>query len=158
VDHSGFFVAPNACLASREIAISMKGETMLRRHWLHACVVAAVLGLLAAFLTTRRGQTSEDPSGSAFPQPEVRQSSHGTLRTTLHARIAENTLVDQVSGETRQVRTPTYEETIPGPTLVVQPGDTLAMDLVNDLPPNPETQRARFFPDSPGFTDPDIEN
>src|SRR5919106_6136965 len=118
---------------------------MVRRPWLHAVVVAAVLGLVAAFLTTRRGQTSEDPSGSAFPQPEVRHSSQGTLRTTLHVRIGENRLVDHVSGETRTIHTTTYEGTIPGPTLVVEPGDTLALDLVNDLPPNPETQRKGFF-------------
>ena len=122
---------------------------MLRRHWLQAFVVAAVVGLLAAFLTIRRGQTSQDPGGPAFPQPEVRQSSQGVLRTTLHARIAANTLVDQFSGETRLVRTPTFEGTIPGPTLVVKPGDTLAMDLVNDLPPNPEGQRMGFFPHDP---------
>jgi FtsP/CotA-like multicopper oxidase with cupredoxin domain len=152
LDHPGVFVAPNACLASREIAISMKGENMLRRHWLHAFVVAAVLGLLAAFLTIRRGQTSPDPDGPAFPQPEVRHSSHGTLRTSLHARIGENKLVDHVSGETRTVHTTTYEGTIPGPTLVVHPGDTLVMDLVNDLPPNPEVQRARFFPHDPHTT------
>src|SRR5919109_730255 len=125
---------------------------MLRRHWLHAFVLVAVLGLLAAFLTIRRGQTSPGHDGPGFPQPEVRQSSQGVLRTTLHARIAENTLVDQVSGETRLVRTPTYEGTIPGPTLVVHPGDTLSMDLVNDLPPNPEVQRMGFFPHDPYTT------
>jgi FtsP/CotA-like multicopper oxidase with cupredoxin domain len=124
----------------------MKGETMLRRHGLQAFVMAAVVGLLAALLTIRRGQTSEDPGGPAFPQPEVRRSSQGVLRTTLHARIADNTLVDQVSGEARLVHTPTYEGTIPGPTLVVKPGDTLSLDLVNDLPPNPEVQRMGFFP------------
>jgi FtsP/CotA-like multicopper oxidase with cupredoxin domain len=129
----------------------MKGGIMVRRHWLQAFVVAAVFGLLAAFLTIRRGQTSPDHDGPGFLQPEVRHSSHGTLRT-LHARIGENKLVDQVSGETRQVRTPTYEGTIPGPTLVVHPGDTLAMDLVNDLPANPEAQRARFFPHDPNTT------
>ena len=82
----------------------MKGDTMLRRHWLHAFVVAAVLGLLAASLTTRSGQTSPGPDASAFPQPEVRPSSQGVLRTTLHAVIATNTLVDHVSGEARLVR------------------------------------------------------
>jgi FtsP/CotA-like multicopper oxidase with cupredoxin domain len=122
---------------------------MLRRHWLQAFVVAAVLGPLAACLTIRRGQTSQDPGGPGFPQPEVRQSSQGVLRTMLHARIAENTLVDQVSGEARLVHTPTFEGTIPGPTLVVKPGDTLAMDLVNDLPPNPEGQWMGFFPNDP---------
>jgi FtsP/CotA-like multicopper oxidase with cupredoxin domain len=119
---------------------------MLRRHGLQAFVVAAALGLLAAFLTIGRGQTSPGHHGPRFPQPQVRHASHGTLRTTLHARLATNTLVDQFSGETRHVRTPTFEGTIPGPTLVVKPGDTLSLDLVNDLPPNPEVQRMGFFP------------
>jgi FtsP/CotA-like multicopper oxidase with cupredoxin domain len=130
----------------------MKGEIMVRRHWLQAFVVAAVLGLLAAFLTIRRGQTSPGHDVHGFPQPEVRQSSQGVLRTTLHVRIGENQLVDQVSGETRTVHTTTYEGTIPGPTLVVRPGDTLAMDLVNDLPPNPEVQRDKAFPHDPNTT------
>jgi FtsP/CotA-like multicopper oxidase with cupredoxin domain len=130
----------------------LKGDIMLRRHGFHAFVVAAVLGLLAAFLTIGRGQTSAGHRGHGFPQPQVRQSSHGTLRTTLHARIAANRVVDQVSGETRTIHTTTYEGTIPGPTLVVKPGDTLALDLVNDLPPNPETQRKGFFPHDPYTT------
>jgi FtsP/CotA-like multicopper oxidase with cupredoxin domain len=124
----------------------MKGDIMLRRHWLQAFAVAAVFGLLAAFLTIRRGQTSPDHDGHGFPQPEVRHSSHGTLRTTLHARIAENELVDQYTGETRVIHTPTFEGTIPGPTLVVNPGDTLSINLVNDLPPNPPGQRGGAFP------------
>jgi FtsP/CotA-like multicopper oxidase with cupredoxin domain len=128
------------------MAISMKGDIMLRRHWLQAFAVAAVFGLLAAFLTIRRGQTSPDHDGPGFPQPEVRHSSHGTLRTTLHARIAENELVDQYTGETRVIHTPTFEGTIPGPTLVVNPGDTLSINLVNDLPPNPPRQRGGAFP------------
>jgi FtsP/CotA-like multicopper oxidase with cupredoxin domain len=130
----------------------MKGEIMLRRHGLHAFVVAAVLGLLAAFLTIGRGQISAGHRGHGFPQPQVRHASHGTLRTTLHARIAANELVDHVSGETRRIHTPTYEGTIPGPTLVVKPGDTLALALVNDLPPNPEVQRMGFFPHDPYTT------
>jgi FtsP/CotA-like multicopper oxidase with cupredoxin domain len=122
---------------------------MLRRHWLQAFVLAAVVGLLAAFLTISRGQTSAGHDVHGFPQPQVRHSSHGTLRTTLHARIADNTLVDQVSGETRLVNTPTFEGTIPGPTLVVKPGDTLSINLANDLPANPEVQRTGAFPHDP---------
>jgi len=122
---------------------------MLRRHWLQAFVVAAVVGLLAAFLTISRGQTSAGHDVHGFPQPQVRHSSHGTLRTTLHARIAENTLVDQFSGETRLVNTPTFEGTIPGPTLVVKPGDALSINLANDLPANPEVQRTGAFPRDP---------
>jgi FtsP/CotA-like multicopper oxidase with cupredoxin domain len=83
---------------------------------------------------------------SEFPQPEVRQSQHRILETTLHARIADNQMTDQSTGETRTIHTATFEGTIPGPTLVVRPGDTLSINLVNDLPPNPPNQRAGFFP------------
>src|SRR4051794_5360897 len=86
---------------------------------------------------------------SAFPQPEVRRSSHGALETTLHACIAKNKVVDQPSQETRVIHTPTFEGTLTGPTLSVKPGDKLAIDLVNDLPANPEEQRAGFFPHDP---------
>jgi FtsP/CotA-like multicopper oxidase with cupredoxin domain len=68
------------------------------------------------------------------------------LRTTLRASIAPNKLEDQFSHETRWVDTPTFEGTIPGPTLLVEPGDTLSIDLVNDFPPNPKIQRMGFFP------------
>ena len=55
---------------------------------------------------------------SEFPQPEVRQSQHRILETTLHARIADNQMTDQSTGETRTIHTATFEGTIPGPTLV----------------------------------------
>ena len=83
---------------------------------------------------------------SAFPQPEVRRSSHGALETTLHACIAKNKVVDQPSQETRVIHTPTFEGTLTGPTLSVKPGDKLAIDLVNDMPANPESSARAFFP------------
>jgi FtsP/CotA-like multicopper oxidase with cupredoxin domain len=122
---------------------------MLRRHWLQVFVVAAVLGLLAASLTTRRGQTSPSNGVSEFPQPERRKSSGGILKTTLRASIADNTLTDNFTGETRVVHALTFEGTIPGPTLVVEPGDTLSIDMPNDLPPNPQEQRDGAFPHDP---------
>jgi FtsP/CotA-like multicopper oxidase with cupredoxin domain len=91
------------------------------------------------------------PAGSAadFPQPAVRTSSRGVLKTSLHACIAKNTIFDPPSKETRVIHTPTFEGTIPGPTLVVRPGDKLAIDLVNDLPDNPTDQRKGAFPHDP---------
>src|SRR5438874_169666 len=90
--------------------------------------------------------TNVSAKASGFPQPEIRQSSFfGILKTTLRACIAKNTIVDQVSKETRVIHTPTFEGTIPGPTLVVRPGDKLAIDLVNDLPENPTDQRRGAF-------------
>src|SRR5260370_14594227 len=71
------------------------------------------------------------------------------LKTTLHVLIGENPMVDGFSGEHRVIHTPTFEGTIPGPTLSVKPGDTLSIDLVNDLPANPKVQRMGFFPHDP---------
>ena len=84
-----------------------------------------------------------------FPQPEVRESSGGMLQTTLHARIADNMIVDNFSGDHRVVHTPTFEGTIPGPTLSLKPGDTLSINIFNDLPANPKVQRMGFFPHDP---------
>jgi FtsP/CotA-like multicopper oxidase with cupredoxin domain len=43
---------------------------------------------------------------------------------------------------------PTFEGTIPGPTLEVKPGDRLSILLVNDLPANPANERDNAFPNS----------
>ena len=86
------------------------------------------------------------PAPFTFPQPEVRESSGGMLQTTLHARIADNMLVDNFSGEHRVVHTPTFEGSIPGPTLSVKPGDTLSIDMVNELPANPRHSGWAFSP------------
>src|SRR5215471_9513699 len=43
---------------------------------------------------------------------------------------------------------PTFEGTIPGPTLKVKPGDRLSILLVNDLPFNPANERDNAFPNS----------
>jgi FtsP/CotA-like multicopper oxidase with cupredoxin domain len=63
-------------------------------------------------------------------EPEVRQSVDGLLETEL--------LVQYAYAATGGYRlfTRTYEGTVPGPTLRVQPGDTLRIQLINALPPN----------------------
>jgi FtsP/CotA-like multicopper oxidase with cupredoxin domain len=96
-----------------------------------------------------RGAISEagsDPSG--FPQPQVRRSRHGVLRTTLHACISMNEMLDQNAQppETVEIHPPTFEGSIPGPTLEVKPGDRLSILLVNDLPANPPGERDNAFP------------
>jgi FtsP/CotA-like multicopper oxidase with cupredoxin domain len=63
-------------------------------------------------------------------EPEVRRSVDGLLETELHVRYA----YADAGGYRLFMRT--YEETIPGPTLRVQPGDTLRIRLHNELPPN----------------------
>jgi FtsP/CotA-like multicopper oxidase with cupredoxin domain len=93
------------------------------------------------------GEPGADPSG--FPEPQVRRSRHGVLRTTLHACISTKEMLDQnppPPGETVKFHPPTFEGTIPGPTLEVKPGDTLSILLVNDLPFNPPNERDNHFP------------
>src|SRR5262249_16884115 len=111
------------------------------------CLVSLIslmaLGSIFVTVSASAGQ------GSTLPQPEVRRSRLGALKTTLHASIAPNQMVDQFTGETRIVYTPTFDGTIPAPSLSVTPGDTLSINLVNELPANPTEQRDMFFPHDP---------
>jgi FtsP/CotA-like multicopper oxidase with cupredoxin domain len=95
-----------------------------------------------------RGGSTQTIDG--FPQPEVRRSRHGVLQTTLHACISTNKMLDQNAQPptTVEFHPPTFEGTIPGPTLEVKPGDTLSILLVNDLPANPANERDKAFPNS----------
>jgi FtsP/CotA-like multicopper oxidase with cupredoxin domain len=96
-----------------------------------------------------RGAISEaGADASGFPQPQVRRSHGGVLRTTLHACISTNEMLDQNAQppEIVEIHPPTFEGTIPGPTLKVKPGDTLSIHLVNDLPANPTNERDNAFP------------
>jgi FtsP/CotA-like multicopper oxidase with cupredoxin domain len=127
----------------------------LRRiDWIKASLAFIFLGLASRTVAGCGGSSSgagasPAPAPFTFPQPQVYESSGGALKTTLHARIGDNTLADQFSGDQRLVHTPTFDGTIPGPTLLVKPGDTLSIDMANDLPANPTVQRANFFPHDP---------
>jgi FtsP/CotA-like multicopper oxidase with cupredoxin domain len=44
-----------------------------------------------------------------------------------------------------EIHPPTFEGTIPGPTLMVKPGDKMSLMIVNELPPNPANQRDNAF-------------
>lgn len=105
---------------------------------------AAIFGAMALMATS--SALADDPDAAEFPQPQIRESFDGKLKTVLRAHIATNTVVDQLTGEARQIRTPTYAGTIPGPTLVLKPGDTLEINHINGLPPNPPDQRDGRFP------------
>jgi FtsP/CotA-like multicopper oxidase with cupredoxin domain len=94
----------------------------------------------------RCGEFASEPEAGGFPQPEVRESSKGVLRTSIVACMGKNKILDLPSGEMRVVKTTTYEGSIPGPTLVVKPGDRLLIDLTNDLPANPTGLREGMFP------------
>jgi FtsP/CotA-like multicopper oxidase with cupredoxin domain len=68
--------------------------------------------------------------GQPLVEPEVRRSVDGVLSTTLRVGYAYR----QIGGVKLYVRS--YEGVSPGPTLRMRPGDTLRIELINDLPPN----------------------
>uniref|UniRef100_K3WE38 Plastocyanin-like domain-containing protein n=1 Tax=Globisporangium ultimum (strain ATCC 200006 / CBS 805.95 / DAOM BR144) TaxID=431595 RepID=K3WE38_GLOUD len=63
-------------------------------------------------------------------EPEVRRSVDGVLNTTLHVNTVHFT-DGPISFRTRS-----YEGSIPGPTLSIKAGDTINIELVNNLLPN----------------------
>jgi FtsP/CotA-like multicopper oxidase with cupredoxin domain len=112
-------------------------STTSRRSFIGAgAAVATGLGL-------RRGACAQPalpaspPAARAAtaPQPQARRSEGGVLDTTLRAVPAT---VDM--GAAKPVTTWTYDGIVPGYTWEVVPGDTLRIDLVNDLPPLHETE------------------
>jgi FtsP/CotA-like multicopper oxidase with cupredoxin domain len=62
-----------------------------------------------------------------FPQPEFRHSENGVLETTLRAASGPVTL------DGRPYVTQAYENSMPGPMLIVCPGDRMVVNLENDL-------------------------
>ncbi|MEW6281343.1 MAG: multicopper oxidase family protein [Candidatus Eremiobacterota bacterium] len=97
--------------------------------------LAAMAGLAStgcneAQTTALIGPANPVPFVPALPQPAVLRSSAGLLEVTLECRMATNQLGNLT------ITTPTYNGTIPGPTLRVKPGDLLRVHLVNNLPAN----------------------
>ena len=76
-------------------------------------------------------------------------SSNGVLKTSLHAEIASNSVLNSATDTTDVIQSPTFEGTIPGPTLVVRPGDKLEINVINQFPDNPPVTRAGAFPHTP---------
>lgn len=115
-------------------------QPRFRTNLLTIVVMAVVLLVGASSLISAR-----EPRDT-FPQPEVRRSARGVLRTTLRAAIEPVIIHDFASGASQVVTTPSYGRTIPGPTLRVKPGDSLEIELSNDLPPNAAHARMGAFP------------
>jgi FtsP/CotA-like multicopper oxidase with cupredoxin domain len=107
---------------------------------------------LAAFIRIDSGRSDDSQDASEFPQPKVRRSSHGVLLTALQAFIAHSRIQDPTTGDTRDIVTPAYNGTLPGPTLRVKPGDTMHILLVNSFPANPDQDRMGAFPHQPYTT------
>src|SRR5689334_14132116 len=134
----------------------LKAQKSSTRSWTFmpltglALALIAPCGLLAADGGGRRcgpvSAAGTDPYG--FPEPQVRRSQNGALLTRLHACISTNEMLDENAQPPQIVEfhPPTFEGTIPGPTLEVEPGDRLSIFLVNDLPYNPPNERDNAFP------------
>jgi FtsP/CotA-like multicopper oxidase with cupredoxin domain len=101
-----------------------------RREFL---IASAYLG--AGFWVAGCGSSSfSPPLGQTAPlpltvQPPVIASQNGVLQTTLRCVCTENTL-----NNGRRAYTRTYNEALVGPTLKIRPGDTLKIEIQNDLP------------------------
>ena len=93
----------------------------------------AALGLVggggvALWAATHSGDSGPAPaSGGRFVEPALLRSSGGRLSTTLRAAPGAT-----VAG--RRTEAWAFNGTVPGPTLVARPGDTLAITLDNQLP------------------------
>lgn len=74
--------------------------------------------------------SSAGGDASALPQPELRRASGTTWSTSLHATGGQA----DVGG--RNLAVMTYEGSVPGPTIKVDPGTTLEITLRNDLEPS----------------------
>lgn len=104
--------------------------------------VAGGLALLAGGLRASGTQAVMRPARSPLdipddlPNPPMRESVDGVLRTELRIAYGEVTLPRGLA------RLRLYDKNLPGATWRLRPGDRLEVGLVNDLPPNPETEAA----------------
>jgi FtsP/CotA-like multicopper oxidase with cupredoxin domain len=62
---------------------------------------------------------------TSFPQPVILRSTYGVLDATLNVAMLPGTLIRAYNGN------------VPGPTLMINPGDQLKLVVANNLPPNP---------------------
>src|SRR5215210_7215463 len=104
----------------------------------------ALLAMISVVVITACSGEGQDPEQNAqadsncpsdpppfiddgFPQPEFRHSENGVLETTLRASSGPVTL------DGRPYVTQAYENSVPGPMLIVCPGDRMIVNLENDL-------------------------
>src|SRR5918998_489255 len=106
---------------------------MSRREALRLGLATTAAGVLPAALTGCSPAAAHPPGDrrpGGFRQPPVHRSRRQVLDVTLTAVPG---VVD--IGAARPVTTHTYDGGLPGATWEIDPGDTLRIDLVNDLPP-----------------------
>src|SRR3970282_1798033 len=98
---------------------------LISAQWRFAASVCAAAVSLTTPAATQDRQTGE--TGGPFREPEVRRSRDGVLKTSLDLRFATYRLAGRV------LEVPTYEGSIPGPTLRLRPGDALQIHYTNNL-------------------------
>ena len=110
-----------------------------------AFVIAGGAGLVSVW-STRSAPLSPATTGTELAQPALIRSTSGVLEVTL---TAAPSAVD-IGGTT--VNAVTYNGSLPGPTLVVRPGDTLAVTMTNQLddPTNLHTHGLHVSPEGYG--------
>jgi FtsP/CotA-like multicopper oxidase with cupredoxin domain len=122
-----------------------------RRDFLRLATGAGVALGMAGFGVGGRDWNLITPRHAAAAQPlvepEIRASRDGLLDTTLEASV----MAVDVAGKTAIMSV--YEGSVPGPTLRVRPGDTLRINLVNNLDDLPDG----IAPDSPFQIEPEAE-
>lgn len=111
-----------------------------RRDLLLGATKLTIGGALGAAALHGRTAMAQTPLASPvpdvaieLPQPTTIKSVDGVLAVTLTAMLG---IVDM--GAPRPVTTLTYDGVVPGYTWDVQPGDTLEIELVNNLPELPD--------------------
>lgn len=87
-----------------------------------------------------------------FVQPPVLRAGKGRLKAALEVKRVTSQIRNAATGSTVAFTSPTYAGLIPGPTLMVKPGNRLVLDIVNQLPPNPDQPRMGAFPHDPNTT------
>ena len=107
-----------------------------------ALVLVGGAGLVGDW-TRSAGPSTSLPSGKELAQPKLLRSANGLLELTLTAGPSAVT----IGGTT--VNALTYNGSLPGPTLLVHPGDTVAVSLANHLdePTNLHTHGLHVSPD-----------
>ncbi len=112
-----------------------------RRFMVSGCAAAGFLvaAKTAAESPAVRGPDHEVPLARYVPfaEPKVVYSRDGVLAVTL--RVSEQAVRIQQADGVRTEITRTYNGQVPGPTLRLRAGECLQLELVNQLPPNPES-------------------
>jgi len=104
-------------------------------------------GVLALILLGSQACSGGGGDGGTFVEPEVRTSENGVLETTLEAKLSPVTVAG-VAGE-RYV----YEGQYPGPTLRVNAGDRMLIELVNAIPLSTDLHFHGFHVSPSGLSD-----